>query len=101
MCDVFQLLKYFDNFNNFTPHFIKSFPENINFANTISNCLMPEECTLFQIGKLDSHHSIMGSMIPQTCKLGGVGHCFAWQGTRPCVNCSSSCPNFILTELTL
>ena len=27
------------------------------------------------------------------------GHCFAWQGTHPCVNCSSSCPNFILTEL--
>src|SRR5882762_2222292 len=48
MCDVFQLLKYFDNFHNFTSHLIKSFPENINFANTISNCLMPEECTLFQ-----------------------------------------------------
>src|SRR5882762_7371278 len=31
----------------------------------------------------------------------GVGHCFAWQGTRPCVNCSSSYPNFILTELIL
>src|SRR6202790_2249817 len=26
-------------------------------------------------------------------QLGGVGHCFAWQGTRPSVNCSSSCPN--------
>jgi len=48
MCDVFQLLKYFDNFYNFTSHFIKSFPENINIANTISNCLIPEECTLFQ-----------------------------------------------------
>src|SRR5882762_11300812 len=48
MCDMFQLLKYFDNFCNFTSHLIKSFPENINFANTISNCLMPEECTLFQ-----------------------------------------------------
>src|SRR5882762_9227360 len=41
--------------------------------------------------------------LPRSCleQLGGVGHCFAWQGTRPCVNCSSSCPNFILTELTL
>ena len=25
--------------------------------------------------------------------LGGVGHSFAWQDTRPSVNCSSSCPN--------
>ena len=32
--------------------------------------------------------------------LWGVGHCFAWQVTSPCVNCSS-CPNFILIELTL
>src|ERR1700674_3738328 len=69
MGDVFQLLKYFDNFYNFTSHFIKSFPENINFANTISNCLMPEECTLFQIGKLDSHHSIMGSMMETFLRL--------------------------------
>jgi len=29
-------LKYFDNFYNFTVSLIKSFPENINFANTIS-----------------------------------------------------------------
>src|SRR5882762_5479640 len=29
------------------------------------------------------------------------GPFFAWQGTRPCVNCSSSYPNFILTELIL
>src|SRR5882762_5496170 len=55
MCDVFQLLKYFDNFYKFTSHFIKSFPENINFANTISNFLMPEECTLFQIGNRVRH----------------------------------------------
>src|SRR5882762_4267851 len=72
MCDVFQLLKYFDNFYNFTSHFIKSFAENINFANTISNCLMPEECTLFQTnwnGKLDSHHSTMGSMMETFLRL--------------------------------
>jgi hypothetical protein len=26
---------------------------------------------------------------PNKClKLGGVCHCFAWQGTHPCVNCS-------------
>src|SRR5882762_11637406 len=69
MCDVFQLLKYFDNFYNFTPHFINFFLENINFANTISNCLMPDECTLFQTGKSDSHHSIMSSMIETFLRL--------------------------------
>src|SRR6202790_3661960 len=81
LCELFFIMSKFD-FDRVDPlepnflvldnidlsHFIKSFPENINFANTIFNCLMPEECTLFQIGKLDSHHSIMGSMIPQTCK---------------------------------
>src|SRR5882762_4374713 len=32
MCDVFQLLKYFDNFYNFTSHFIKSFLEKHQFC---------------------------------------------------------------------
>ena len=60
-----------DNFFNFTSHFIKSFPENINFANTISNCLMPDECTLFQIGKLFTSlgYGQHDGDIPQTCKL--------------------------------
>src|SRR6202051_1105296 len=71
MCDVFQLLKYFDNFYNFTSHFIKSFAENINFANTISNCLMPEECTLFQtnwkVGFTPLNYGQHDGDIPQTC----------------------------------
>src|SRR5882762_3117272 len=46
------------------------------------------------IGEDDSQKST-------TFQLGGVGHCFAWQGTRPYVNYSSSCPNLILTELIL
>src|SRR5882762_2500790 len=47
------------------------------------------------------HDMYMPSKILLKNALGGVGHCFAWQGTHPCVNCSSSCPKFILTELTL
>src|SRR5882762_4837095 len=72
MCDMFQLLKYFDNFYNFTSHLIKSFPENINFANTISNCLMPEECTLFQtnwkVRFTPLNYGQHGGDIPQTYK---------------------------------
>src|SRR5882762_9770017 len=82
LCELFFIMSKFD-FDRVDPlepnflvldnidlsHFIKSFPENINFANTIFNCLMPEECTLFQIGKLDSHHSIMGSMMETFLRL--------------------------------
>jgi len=59
-----------DNSFNFTSHFIKSFPENINFANTISNCLMPEECTLLQISwKVEFTPLIMGSMMETFLRL--------------------------------
>jgi hypothetical protein len=60
--------------------------------------------SLRSIQRWQSNLDQYGSVIPPKNPLqglGGVGHCFAWQSTRPCVNCSSSCPNFILTELTL
>src|ERR1700674_5249461 len=92
MCDVFQLLKYFDNFHNFTSHLIKSFPENINFANTISNCLMPEECTLFQTNTWGSGPLLCMAGYSSLCELFFIMSKFDFDRVDPLE------PNFLVLD---
>jgi len=51
--------------------------------------------TIYLYLMLAIEHCVLSSCGEGGYWLGGVGHCFAWQGTRPCVNCSSIMSNFI------
>src|ERR1700676_4251484 len=65
MCDVFQLLKYFDNFYNFTSPYQK-FSRKHQFCQHYIQLLDARRVHFVpnkQIGKLDSHQSTMGSMM--------------------------------------